>query len=403
MPHVTVKPFDTAILIEKREYSQTKLLFKAQDLNSSDEMIGVEFDNTKFLLHIKKSKKNWLLKYDKITRPLKVNLVKQAIGDISKDLDVINSNITIHKSKEALANRYEKSIEDFVNIEFLFESVSIEVGFGSGKHLLYQAQNNPNTLFIGIEIHTPSAQQVLRQIKLQELENIWVVNYDARLLLEMIPSNLCDKIFVHFPVPWDKKPHRRVISPSFLDESMRILKQGGKLELRTDSYKYFWYSLDTFLGKNISQTSVDIRKNRALKIISKYEARWRRQEKDIYDVFVTSEYKSPNRVLDFNFNFDKIIYRDDIIDKIPKKPILYDDYFIHFERIYRVSQSAILLKLAFGSFDRPERKYIWIDNFNCCYYGSIPVKTLTNYKTHLKIKEQLSVQYNISTKSNPLL
>ena len=390
MPHITIKPFDTSILKEG-DYAQTKLLFKSQDLNSDDEMIGVELDDTKFLLHIKKAKKSWLLKYDKITRPLKVNLVKQAISDISKELEIVNSNITIHKTKEALANRYEKSIEDFVDIEFPFESVSIEVGFGSGKHLLYQAQYNPHRLFIGIEIHTPSAQQVLRQIELQGLENIWVVNYDARLLLEMIPSNLCHKIFVHFPVPWDKKAHRRVISSSFLDESMRVLEKGGRLELRTDSYKYFWYSLDVFLGEGVSQSAVEIRKNKALEIISKYEARWRRQEKDIYDVFVTSEQKSPDRILDLDFGFDKIVYRDELIDKISKKPILYDGYFIHFERIYRVSQSAILLKLAFGSFDRPEHKYIWIDSSNCYYYGSIPVKTVTNYKTHLKIKEQLSV------------
>jgi tRNA (guanine-N7-)-methyltransferase len=207
----------------------------------------------------------------------------------------------------------------------------------------------------------------------------------------MIPSNLCHKIFVHFPVPWDKKPHRRVISASFLEESMRVLQKGGKLELRTDSYKYFWYSLDTFLGEGVTKTSLEIRKNEALGITSKYEARWRKQDKDIYDIFVKSEQESEKRLLDFDFSFENITYRDEIIDKISKKPLLYDGYFIHFERIYRVSQSAILLKLAFGSFDRPEQKYIWLDNSNCYYYGSIPVKTLTNYKTHLKIKEQLSV------------
>ncbi|NEW61036.1 tRNA (guanosine(46)-N7)-methyltransferase TrmB [Sulfurovum sp. bin170] len=421
MPHITVKPFDTSILKEG-DYSQTKIVFRSQDLYSLDEMIGVEVDETKFLLHIKKSKESWLLKYDKVTRPLKVNLVKQAIGDISKDLEIINSNITIHKSKVALGNSYEKRIEDFVDIEFpleilqnslesetlvpnitrlkpsvpsfardLFESVSIEVGFGSGKHLLYQAEKNPDRLFIGIEIHTPSAQQVLRQIELKGIENIWVVNYDARLLLEMIPSNLCHKIFVHFPVPWDKKPHRRVISSSFLEESMRVLEKGGKLELRTDSYKYFWYALDTFLGENVAQSALEVRKNASLEVTSKYEARWIRQEKDIYDVFVKSEHQSEERVLDFNFNFDEIFYKDKLIERISKKPILYDGYFIHFERIYRVSESAILLKLAFGSFDRPEHKYIWIDDSICYYFGSIPVKTLTNYKTHLKIKEQLSV------------
>jgi len=393
MPHITVKPFDSSIIKEDRWYANTKVLFKSQDLDSSDEMIGVEVKNEKFLLHLKKSKKNWLLKYDKVTRPLNVGLVKQAIGDISKGLklDILNSNIATRKAQTKLANRYEKSIKDFIDIEFGFDSVSIEVGFGSGKHLLYQAINNPDRLFIGIEIHTPSAQQVLRQIELKGIENIWVVNYDARLLLEMMPSNSCTNIFVHFPVPWDKKPHRRVISLSFLEESMRVLKKGGKLELRTDSYKYFWYSLDTFLGENIAKTALEIRKNESLDIISKYEARWLRQEKDIYDVFVTAQEHSSKREFDFDFRFDDIVYKDSILDKISKKPILFDGFFFHFERIYRVSQNTILLKLTLGSFDRPEQKYICIDNSISYYFGSTPVKTVTNYKTHLKIKEYLNV------------
>jgi tRNA (guanine-N7-)-methyltransferase len=390
MPHITVKPFDTSI-IKEGKFGKTELLFKAEDINSSDEMIGVEVEGEKFLLHLKKSKESWLLKYDKVTRPLKVNLVKHAIADISKAfaLEIIHSNIQIHHRKTVKSSPYEKSIEDFIKISYPFESVAIEVGFGSGKHLLYQAQKHPDRLFIGIEIHTPSAQQVLRQIELLGLENIWVVNYDARLLLEMIPSNLCHQIFVHFPVPWDKKPHRRVISQSFLAESMRVLEKGGRLELRTDSYNYFWYALDTFLGEGISRTALEIRKNASLEITSKYEARWLRQEKDIYDVYVQALEVSPERILDFDFSFHQLKYREEILVNLPKKPILFEKFFIHFERTYRVDESSVLLKLSFGSFDRPEHKYIWIDAKGSSYFGSNPVKTITNYSTHLKIEESL--------------
>jgi len=56
MPHISVKPFDTSIIKEDR-YFGTQLLFKAQDLYSSDEIIGVEIKSEKFLLYLKKSKK----------------------------------------------------------------------------------------------------------------------------------------------------------------------------------------------------------------------------------------------------------------------------------------------------------------------------------------------------------
>jgi tRNA (guanine-N7-)-methyltransferase len=393
MPHITVKPFDTTG-IKKGEYGKsTKVLFKAQDNFSSDELIGINHKGEDFLLCLKKNPASWLLKYDKVTRPLNVNLLKQAIADISMGLklEVLQSNITIHPTKLIPSSEYEKAIEDFINIEFSFPSVSIEVGFGSGKHLLYQAGKNPNRLFIGIEIHTPSAAQVLKQIEILGLKNIWVVNYDARLLLEMIPSNTCHQIFVHFPVPWDKKPHRRVISPSFLEESLRVLEVGGRLELRTDSPKYFWYSMETFLGDRVAKTGVEIRKNEALEITSKYEARWLRQEKDIYDVYVTGTEKSETRVLDFDFSFKDIVYKKEILDKISYKPELFKGFFMHFERLFKIEDEAILIKLAFGSFDRPEHKYIYLDKSKAYYFNTSPVKTLTNHKTHLKIMEYLNV------------
>jgi len=391
MPHVTVKPFETSLM--EQGYNDTKVLFIAEDSHSKDELIAVHREDESFLLHIKKSSENWLLKYDKVTRPLKVNLVKQAIADISEGLklDILQSNITIHANKPQLANAYEKNIEDFDNITYPFESVAIEVGFGSGKHLLYQAQKNPDRLFIGIEIHTPSAAQVLKQIELLGLTNVWVVSYDARLLLEMIPSNLCHQIFVHFPVPWDKKPQRRVISSSFLKESLRVLEKGGRLELRTDSHKYFWYSLDTFLGEKVMKTSVEIRKNEALEVTSKYEARWLKQEKDIYDVYVTSTEESEDRIINFNFSFKELSYKDETLDKISFKPILFENSFIHFERVFKIKDDAILIKLAFGSFDRPEHKFIYMDREKTYYFHSNPVKTVTNFKTHLKIMEHLHV------------
>ena len=393
MPHITVKPFDTSC-IKKGEYGKsTKVLFKAEDNFSLDELIAVNHGDEDFLLNLKKNPDSWLLKYDKVTRPLKVNLLKQAIADVSKELEleVLQSNITIHPTKLIPSSKYEKNIEDFINIEFPFPSVSIEVGFGSGKHLLYQAQKNPNRLFIGIEIHTPSAAQVLKQIEILGLENIWVVNYDARLLLEMIPSNTCHKIFVHFPVPWDKKPHRRVISSSFLEESLRVLEVTGRLELRTDSPKYFWYSMETFLGDSVAKTGVEIRKNEALEITSKYEARWLKQEKDIYDVYVTCTEESEARILDFDFSFKDIVYKKEILDRISYKPEIFEGFFMHFERLFKIADEAILIKLAFGSFNRPEHKYIYLDKSKAYYFNSNPVKTLTNYKTHLKIMEYLNV------------
>jgi len=388
MPHLKVTPFDTSSIDEK--LSQSELItFRATSLTSDDELLGVEWGGEEFLLQIKPDAEATLLKYDKVTRPLKVNLLKEALDLTSKELglEIKSSNIAISNTKAALSSKYFKKIEDFEHITYPKEKISVEVGFGSGRHLLYQAEKNPDTLFIGLEIHTPSAQQVLKQIELNSIENIWVVNYDARLFLEMLPSNVCEQIFVHFPVPWDKKPLRRVISASFLDESMRVLQEGGRLELRTDSDNYYWYALETFFAKSVAKTHVEIRKNEALEVTSKYEARWLRQEKDIYDVYVKCQEKSEARKLDIDFNFNAVKYTKGLENKLSKKATVFDGYFVHFERMYKIGDESLLVKCAFGSFDRPEHKYILLTNDSSRYFVSPPVKTKVNYQAHKKIME----------------
>ena len=388
MPHLKVTPFDTST-VEQQLATSEIMTFCAQAMNRNDMLIGVENAGEEFLLQLKPDEKAYLLKYDKVTRPLKVNILKEALESVSKELnlDVLSSNITISNTKSALSSEHFKKIEDFENITYPKEKISVEVGFGSGRHLLYQAKKNPDTLFIGIEIHTPSAQQVLKQIELQELDNIWVVNYDARLFLEMLPSNVCEQIFVHFPVPWDKKPHRRVISPSFLDESMRVLRKGGRLELRTDSDNYFWYALETFFS--VPKVEVEVRKNEALEVTSKYEARWLKQEKDIYDVYVKCTQESSDKEATLDFSFNDVKYTPGIEGRLPKKALVFDGYFVHFERIYKISEERLLIKCAFGSFDRPEHKYILLEENSCRYFVSSPVKTTVNFQAHQKLAEQM--------------
>ncbi len=395
MPHLKVTPFEPSI-IEQKLAKSTMMTMVAKALKRDDSLIGIEHAGEEFLLQLKPDEKAYLLKYDKVTRPLKVNLLKEALDVVSKELnlEILSSNIATSNAKPALSSEYFKKIEDFENITYPKEKVSVEVGFGSGRHLLYQAKKNPDTLYIGLEIHTPSAQQVLKQIELQELDNIWVVNYDARLFLEMLPSNVCEQIFVHFPVPWDKKPQRRVISPSFLEESMRVLRKGGRLELRTDSDKYFWYSLETFFS--VPKVEVEVRKNEALEVTSKYEARWLRQEKDIYDVYVKCAQESEDKKVAIDFNFNDVKYTQRIEDRLPQKALVFDGYFIHFERVYKISEQSLLIKCAFGSFDRPEHKYILLEENACRYFVSAPVKTTVNFHAHQKLGEQLMLAKGVT-------
>ena len=385
MPHLIVKPFDPKRLDALVEEG-TLCSMRAVREGSNIQLLGVRDGEGEFFLEIKDRGTDRLIRADKVTRPLDSNRIKKVLGALAEkaELEVLHSNIRLAPGKPPIAAEYDKPIEAFDGVEFPFAKVALEVGFGSGRHLLWQARKHPDTLFIGIEIHTPSAQQVLKQIELQGLRNIWVVNYDARLLLEMLPSNRLEAIYVHFPVPWDKKPHRRVISEQFVAEAMRVLRPDGILELRTDSERYYRYSLEVFSAPIKADFRVE--KNRDLPVVSKYEARWRRQEKDIYTLTMRSLEESPPRRSDYRFAFDSPADPERIA-ALPERAIVEEGWFVHFgPRYTRVDGRGGVVEIAFGSFDRPEHKYLrWDREGRVEYFPGMPVKTAANFAAHQRI------------------
>ncbi len=381
MPHIKVAPFDTAII----DSSKSSLIeFRA--VHSSKDIVLVNKNSKKIFLDIVKKEQEYLVKPNKITKGSDTAFLKEVLNSFAKELnlEVLHANTAEKPHKPKIAHEYFKTIEDFYNFKTDFKKIKLEVGFGSARHLLYRANEEKDTLFIGIEIHSASINQLLKQITLQNIENIWVVNYDARLLLEMLPSNILDKIYVHFPVPWDKKPHRRVISNFFVNESIRALKKGASLELRTDSQNYYEYSLEVFSSPKSSKFSVE--KNIDIAVTSKYEDRWKKMNKDIYTVTLESLEESEARELKIDFSFGDL--NRDV--EIPRESMIKEDYFVHFGKKYdRVDGKGFVVECSFGSFNIPEKKMIVVDNSG--YYLPLnPVKSLVNFKAHNLIKEVLN-------------
>ncbi len=125
---------------------------------------------------------------------------------------------------------------------------------------------------------------------------------------------------------------------------------------------------------------------------SKYEARWLRQEKDIYDVYVKCTEISTQTKETINFNFNGVHYAHGIEERLSKKALVYDGYFIHFERLFQSDAHTLLIKCAFGSFDRPEHKYILLSQEGCRYFVAPPVQTKVNLLAHQKLIEQLTLK-----------
>ena len=118
--------------------------------------------------------------------------------------------------------------------------VWLEIGFGGGEHLVWQATHHPDIGFIGCEPFEDGVVKLLSAIELEGIANVRVCAGDARPLLRLLPGASIGRAFILFPDPWPKKRHhkRRLISAATLAELARIMRPGAELRIATDIGAY---------------------------------------------------------------------------------------------------------------------------------------------------------------------
>jgi tRNA (guanine-N7-)-methyltransferase len=118
--------------------------------------------------------------------------------------------------------------------------VWLEIGFGGGEHLVWQAKANPDVGFLGCEPFEDGIIKLLSAIEMERLANVKVLAGDARPLLRLLPEAGVGRVFILFPDPWPKRRHhkRRLVSPATIAEIARILRPGSELRMASDAPEY---------------------------------------------------------------------------------------------------------------------------------------------------------------------
>lgn len=120
------------------------------------------------------------------------------------------------------------------------KEIWLEIGFGSGEHLLWQAEHHQDVGFIGCEPFINGMGSLLGAVEDRGLATIRVHDGDAREVLAWLPDRSIGRIFLLFPDPWPKKRQlkRRLLSPGTVRELARVLGPGGELRFASDSGDY---------------------------------------------------------------------------------------------------------------------------------------------------------------------
>lgn len=124
-------------------------------------------------------------------------------------------------------------------------AVWLEIGFGGGEHLAWQAGHNPDSALIGCEPFINGVASLLRHLDAVEGDRVRVHPDDARDVLDVLAPECLERIFVLHADPWPKRRHhyRRIIQHETIARFYELLKPGGILRMATDDPGYLVWIL----------------------------------------------------------------------------------------------------------------------------------------------------------------
>lgn len=160
--------------------------------------------------------------------PRKKRLMDELLPKLNLDLNTA--------SPAPLTNLFEPCVSQ----------VWLEIGFGAGEHIAWQAHEYPDAGIIGCEPFINGVAALLGEIEERNIANIRIWDDDARDVLDWLEDASIDRVFVLYPDPWPKVRHqkRRLISPATLEILARVMKSGAQLRIGSDITDYVRATLE---------------------------------------------------------------------------------------------------------------------------------------------------------------
>ncbi len=126
------------------------------------------------------------------------------------------------------------------------DGVWLEVGFGAGEHLVWQAEQHPGVGLIGCEPYLNGVAKCLAHVERAGVANIRLFTDDARLVMAALPERSLARAFVLFPDPWPKSRHhkRRFVQRETLSRLAELMVPDAELRLATDDPSYLPWMIE---------------------------------------------------------------------------------------------------------------------------------------------------------------
>ena len=122
--------------------NQTTFSFEAFSKRGNRLVMATHQNEQMFVRIAQKEDGSFLIKGDKVTRPTQASFLQKVLMDFrdATCAEVRFSNIEPKKFVEVKRSPYLKDIEFFAHSFTATKEIWVEIGFGSGRHLLHQAK-----------------------------------------------------------------------------------------------------------------------------------------------------------------------------------------------------------------------------------------------------------------------
>jgi release factor glutamine methyltransferase len=161
----------------------------------------------------------------------------------------------------------------------------LEIGFGLGENLLFQATKYPENYFIGIDPFINGVANVVQKAKELNLNNISILDTPVQKVLDNFSDNFFSKVFVLFPDPWmkNKQKKRRLLNYLFLEKILKKMRTKSTLIFATDDQDYFNFVIKevSLLRKKIDTFKYSLGNKHPI-ADTKYSNKANKLKKDVY-------------------------------------------------------------------------------------------------------------------------
>lgn len=140
--------------------------------------------------------------------------------------------------------------------------ITLELACGKGEYSVNLGRQHKNRNFIGIDIKGNRIYIGAKQALDEKLENVAFLRTHILQIEDYFDKGEVDEIWIIFPDPFlrESREKNRLTHPRFLYRYQQILRQGGKVNLKTDSRELYEYTLESIkeTGCTITDNIEDI-------------------------------------------------------------------------------------------------------------------------------------------------